>query len=269
MRADNSAHLHAAAARRREQTLQRARDALRQLEAAGGPVTFDLVARTAGVSRAWLYTEPTIRDAVQRLRAAHRPTTNSVIPASQHPSAPATRACCAGWRSRTPATASSPPRSASSASSSPAPMASSGQPGSRLLDPPRDRRSSRPGSAAPPKVLRQGRRRPSRCTPAPDDGQQLTAACAGASSWLSVTRCERAPSWFAPTPSSSTILPPATPTIARPTAPESDCSWTRSWPRTTERRRPRSGRGPTGAPHSLRHRHVVNTNSLAGGTSGR
>jgi hypothetical protein len=25
-----------------------------------------------------------------------------------------------------------------------------------------------------------------------------------------VTRCERAPSWFAPTPSSSTILPPAT-----------------------------------------------------------
>lgn len=85
MRADNSAHLHAAAARRREQTLQRARDALRQLEADGGPITFDLVAHTAGVSRAWLYTEPTIRDAIQRLRAAHRPTT-SAVPASQRAS---------------------------------------------------------------------------------------------------------------------------------------------------------------------------------------
>jgi hypothetical protein len=83
MRADNSAHLRAAAARRREQTWQRARDALRQLEADGGPVTFDLVARAAGVSRAWLYTEPTIRDTIQRLRSAHRPSTNSAVPASQ------------------------------------------------------------------------------------------------------------------------------------------------------------------------------------------
>jgi hypothetical protein len=86
MRADNSAHLRAAAARRREQTLQRARDTLRQLEADGGTITFDLVARAAGVSRAWLYTEPTIRDTIQRLRAAHRPTTNSAVPASQRAS---------------------------------------------------------------------------------------------------------------------------------------------------------------------------------------
>jgi hypothetical protein len=69
--------------------LQRARDALRQLEADGGPVTFDLVARTAGVSRAWLYTEPVIRDAIKRLRSAHRPTANSAVPASQRTSAPA------------------------------------------------------------------------------------------------------------------------------------------------------------------------------------
>lgn len=34
-----------------------------QLETDGGPVPFDLVART-GVSRAWLYNEPAIRDAV-------------------------------------------------------------------------------------------------------------------------------------------------------------------------------------------------------------
>ncbi|MFC4943504.1 DUF6262 family protein [Pseudonocardia sp. GCM10023141] len=86
MRADNSAHLHASAARRREQTLQRARDALHQLENDGGPVTFDLVARTAGVSRSWLYTEPSIWDAIQRLRAAHRPSTNNAVPASQRAS---------------------------------------------------------------------------------------------------------------------------------------------------------------------------------------
>jgi hypothetical protein len=40
-----------AATHRREQTLQRTRDAPRQLESNGGPVAFDLVARTAGVSR--------------------------------------------------------------------------------------------------------------------------------------------------------------------------------------------------------------------------
>jgi Family of unknown function (DUF6262) len=83
MPADNSAHLRAAAARRREQTLQQARDALRQLEADGRPVTFDLVACTAGVSRAWLYTEPAIRDAIRRLRAAQRPASSSAVPASQ------------------------------------------------------------------------------------------------------------------------------------------------------------------------------------------
>jgi hypothetical protein len=83
MPADNSARLRAAAHRRREQTLQRARDALRQLEAAGGPITFELVARTAGVSRAWLYNQPDICQAVQRLRAAHRPTNGAPVPASQ------------------------------------------------------------------------------------------------------------------------------------------------------------------------------------------
>jgi hypothetical protein len=82
MPADNSAHLRDAARRRREQTLQRARDALRQLEADGAPVTFELVARTAGVSRAWLYSDPEIREAVQHLRAAQRHTT-ATVPASQ------------------------------------------------------------------------------------------------------------------------------------------------------------------------------------------
>jgi hypothetical protein len=86
MPADNSAHLRAAAQRHREQTLQRARDALRQLEAGGRPVTFELVARAAGVSRAWLYSQPDIRQAVQQLRAAHRPSTSGPVPASQRAS---------------------------------------------------------------------------------------------------------------------------------------------------------------------------------------
>ena len=86
MPADNSAHLRAAAERRREQTLQRARDALRKLEAAGEPITFDLVARTAAVSRAWLYNEPDIRRAIEKLRAQHRATTSSPVPASQRAS---------------------------------------------------------------------------------------------------------------------------------------------------------------------------------------
>ena len=42
--------------------------------------------RAAGVSRAWLYTEPAVRGAIQRLRAAHRPTAGSPVPASQRAS---------------------------------------------------------------------------------------------------------------------------------------------------------------------------------------
>ena len=95
MPADNSAHLRAAAQRHREQTLQRARDALRQLEAGGRPVIFELVARAAGVSRAWLYSQPDIRQAVQQLRGAHR-----LAPADPSPprNALPMPASCAGWK---------------------------------------------------------------------------------------------------------------------------------------------------------------------------
>ena len=117
MPADNSAHLRAAAQRSR-QTLQRARDALRQLEAGGRPVTFELVARAAGVSRAWLYSQPDIRQAVQQLRAAHR-----LAPADPSPprNALPMPASCAGWKPPTPETGNSPPKSASSANNWPAP----------------------------------------------------------------------------------------------------------------------------------------------------
>ena len=75
MRADNSAHLVAAARRRREQTLARARRALHELTAAGEPVTVSAVAARAGVSRAWLYTQTELRQQIdaQRHRAPTRP----------------------------------------------------------------------------------------------------------------------------------------------------------------------------------------------------
>lgn len=103
----NSAHLRAAAARRREQTLQRARDALRQLETDGGPITFDLVARAAGVSRAWLYIEPA---SVTRSNVSTSRTDPPRTAPSPLGSAPATPACCVGWKPLTPATANKPPR---------------------------------------------------------------------------------------------------------------------------------------------------------------
>jgi hypothetical protein len=55
MRADNSRFLVQAARRRSQATRERAIQALRRLAAGGAPVTFDAVARTAGVSRSWLY----------------------------------------------------------------------------------------------------------------------------------------------------------------------------------------------------------------------
>ncbi len=54
MRADNSRHLLAAAQERTESTRRRAAAALRRLDSTGKPITFDSVARDAGVSRSWL-----------------------------------------------------------------------------------------------------------------------------------------------------------------------------------------------------------------------
>jgi len=67
MRADNSRHLIAAARSRAAQTRQRAVAALLHLDATGQPVSVDAVARQAGVSRSWLYTQPDLRDDIQRL----------------------------------------------------------------------------------------------------------------------------------------------------------------------------------------------------------
>lgn len=83
MPADNAAHLVAAAQRRHELTRSKAIQTLRELEHAGSPVTFEAVARTAGISRSWLYTQPDLKAEIQRLREAARESPTSTVPVSQ------------------------------------------------------------------------------------------------------------------------------------------------------------------------------------------
>ena len=86
MRADNSQHIIEAARRRSEYTRSKAIQALRSLDAAGKPVTFETVAKQAGVSRSWLYAQSDLRAEVERLRATHRRAPASPIPAQQRTS---------------------------------------------------------------------------------------------------------------------------------------------------------------------------------------
>lgn len=87
MPADNSRHLRAAARRRIEQTRKQAIKALRRLDGDGTPITFDAVARTAGVSRSWLYANADIRDEIERLRRLRQPATGmSSVPNRQRAS---------------------------------------------------------------------------------------------------------------------------------------------------------------------------------------
>jgi Family of unknown function (DUF6262) len=69
MRADNSRYVVQAARRRSQATRDRAIRALRRLAASGDPITFDSIARTASVSRSWLYAQPDLRLEIGRLRA--------------------------------------------------------------------------------------------------------------------------------------------------------------------------------------------------------
>ncbi len=87
MRPDPSAApLVAAARRRRELTRAKAIRALRELDRAGTPVTFEAVARHAEVSRSWLYAQPDIRAEIQRLRHATHRAPSPSIPTSQRTS---------------------------------------------------------------------------------------------------------------------------------------------------------------------------------------
>lgn len=67
-RADNSHHLRRAAAARHLNAVGQARAAIDALDRNGTPLTFSAVARTAGVSRSWLYTQSDLRETILRLR---------------------------------------------------------------------------------------------------------------------------------------------------------------------------------------------------------
>jgi hypothetical protein len=71
--------LSEAAARRHELTRARAVQALRELDRSGTPVTFAGVAKAAGVSRSWLYTQPDITSQIRRLRAQTRGATDASL----------------------------------------------------------------------------------------------------------------------------------------------------------------------------------------------
>ncbi len=73
MRADNSHHIVAAARRRAIATRRRAIAALRRMDNAGQPISFDALAREAKVSRSWLYAHPDLRVEIERLRARPNP----------------------------------------------------------------------------------------------------------------------------------------------------------------------------------------------------
>jgi len=73
MRADNSHHIVAAARRRATATRRRAIAALRRMDNAGQPISFDALAREAKVSRSWLYAQPDLRAEIDRLRASRDP----------------------------------------------------------------------------------------------------------------------------------------------------------------------------------------------------
>ena len=86
MPADN-AHLVVAAARRRTAaTRRRAVAALRRLNTVGATITFEALAREAGVSRSWLYTQPDLRAEIERHRDAHPTPPRASLPQRQRSS---------------------------------------------------------------------------------------------------------------------------------------------------------------------------------------
>ena len=75
--------LAAATRQRSDQTRQRATQTLQRLHATGQPTTFAHIARTAGVSRSWLYHQPDLRAEINRLRQDTTTQTIPIPPAEQ------------------------------------------------------------------------------------------------------------------------------------------------------------------------------------------
>ncbi len=89
-----------ASAARHHRAVQRAERALRDLDADGAAVSFQSVARRAGVSRQWLYTQPALRSEIEQLRD-RAPARAGGIPARQRA---ARRRCVSEWNRCVPRT---------------------------------------------------------------------------------------------------------------------------------------------------------------------
>jgi hypothetical protein len=83
---DRAAHLITASKQRHELTRAKAIRAIRELDRTGAVITFGTVARTAQVSRSWLYTQADIRDEIRKLRAEAPPRSRSAAPTQQRAS---------------------------------------------------------------------------------------------------------------------------------------------------------------------------------------
>ncbi|MBV8993864.1 MAG: hypothetical protein JO287_09220 [Pseudonocardiales bacterium] len=68
MPAERTARLAQHAQARHEQTVQRAQAALSAMARDGDPVTVANLAAKAAVSRAWIYTQPGLRDQIEQIR---------------------------------------------------------------------------------------------------------------------------------------------------------------------------------------------------------
>lgn len=75
--------LNQAAVARHQRTVERAERALRDLDREGAAISFQSVARRAGVSRQWLYTQPELRQEIERLRDRTPAAPTGTVPARQ------------------------------------------------------------------------------------------------------------------------------------------------------------------------------------------
>ena len=86
-RADNSAFLAQANARRHQAALAAARHAIEQFQREGTAINYTAIAHSAGVSRSWLYRQSQIRDLISQLRQQHAPAAALAALAAQRASA--------------------------------------------------------------------------------------------------------------------------------------------------------------------------------------
>lgn len=81
-RPDNSHHLLRAAAARHDLAVRRTREAIDALDRSGAPLSFAAVARAAGVSKGWLYSQAELREVITKTRS-DRPDALPAVPLSE------------------------------------------------------------------------------------------------------------------------------------------------------------------------------------------